>query len=244
MGYWCTLHFFDDKKFYNDVIPEFKGEKGNLAPAYLDFLKVHITGGISRLSSSKINTLIKNLEKNTIKISNSFDKEFKRHHNYHKIDDYQRQIAYLGKLEGYYDFCKFFEYYLFKKCADFFPHIPLGKGGVSRNFLLDINSLSCSIISELDNWNPFFCDDLMGIGNWLTNEDVELLYLDKENLCFESNARAAAFLKFLEIAYKNKLGFIAGVGMREDNLEQLPKNKLLSPKFWKNIDTTGMLFKR
>lgn len=68
----------------------------------------------------------------------------------------------------------------------------------------------------------------MGITNWITHEDVILLFLDKENLHFEDSELAEAFLKLLDIAHKNKLGFIMGVDMRESELELLSKNKLLA----------------
>lgn len=67
----------------------------------------------------------------------------------------------------------------------------------------------------------------MGITSWITNEDIQLLFLDKENLYFEDNDLAKAFLTLLDTAHKNKLGFIMGVDMRESELELLSKNKLL-----------------
>ena len=83
----------------------------------------------------------------------------------------------------------------------------------------------------------------MGISNWITNEDVELLYLDKENLYFEGDTYATEFMTLLEIAQKNKLGLIMGIDMRECTLELLPKNKLISYDIWIETDTRGLLFK-
>jgi len=48
----------------------------------------------------------------------------------------------------------------------------------------------------------------------------------------------------LEIAYQHKFGFITGVDMREDRLEELPSNKLISKEIWKKLNTEGMLLQR
>jgi len=227
MGYWRTLHLFDDKKFYKEVVPELKGEIGDLTQPCLEFLKYYTTGGISHLSTEKLNSLVEQNIQRIISISNSLDETFKIHHEFHKITNYDSQNLFLSSLDGHYEFCKFLEYYLFKTCADFNPHLGLGKGGISRNFNIHIKTLSYNIIEELDDWNDFLSQDSMGITNWITNEDIQLLFLDKENLHFEDNDLAKAFLTLLDIAHKNKLGFIMGVDMRESELELLSKNKLL-----------------
>ncbi|MCV9932503.1 hypothetical protein OIU80_09425 [Flavobacterium sp. LS1R47] len=227
MGYWRTLHLFDDKKFYKEVVPELKGEIGDLTQSCLEFLKYYTTGGISHLSTEKLNSLVEQNIQRIISISNSLDETFKIHHEFHKITNYDSQNLFLSSLDGHYEFCKFLEYYLFKTCADFNPHLGLGKGGISRNFNIHIKTLSYNIIEELDDWNDFLSQDSMGITNWITNEDIQFLFLDKENLHFEDNDLAKAFLTLLDIAHKNKLGFIMGVDMRESELELLSKNKLL-----------------
>ncbi|MBW1658716.1 hypothetical protein [Flavobacterium quisquiliarum] len=227
MGYWCSLHLFDDKKFYSKVVPELKGEIGDLTEACREFLKYYLVGGISRFSEGEINSLIEENIRKIVFISNSLDESFKIHHEFHKINNYDAQISFIGKLDGHYEFCKFLEYYIFKTCADYNPHLGLGKGGVFRNFNIPMKTLSCDIIGELDNWNDFLSQDRMGIANWITYEDVELLFYDKENLHFEDNERADTFLELLDVAYKNKLGFIVGIDMRETQLELLYENKLL-----------------
>ncbi|PBJ13614.1 hypothetical protein [Flavobacterium sp. ACN6] len=228
MGYWCSLHLFDDRKFYREVVPQLKGEAGDLTEASREFLKHYFVGGISHLSEEKINSLIEQNNQSVISISKAMNQTFKIHDEFEKITDYESQKLFLGKLEWHYEFSKFLEYYLFKTCADYNPHLGLGKGGVSRNFTINSKTVTCNIIDELDNWNDFLLQDGMGIANWITHEDVELLFLDKENLHFEDNERAESFLELLDIAYKNKLGFIIGIDMQERQLELLYKNKLLT----------------
>lgn len=227
MGYWCSLHLFDDKKFYREVVPQLKGEIGDLTEASREFLKHYLVGGTSHLSDERLNALIEQNNHRIISISKSMDETFKIHYEFDKITGYENKIYFVGQLDGHYEFCEFMEYYLFKTCADFNPYLGLGKGGVSRNFNIARKTISCNVMSELDNWNDFFSQGMMGITNWITHEDVELLFLDKENLHFEDNERAESFLELLSVAYKNKLGFIVGVDMRERQLELLYENKLL-----------------
>jgi hypothetical protein len=241
MGYWCTLHLFDDKKFYKQLVPALKGEDSDLANYCFEFLKSHIVGGINKLSLQEVNKIVMQTIHNIISISNSLDKDFKINSDYEKIENYDSRMQFLGNTEGYYDFCKFFEYMVFNTCADFNPHLPLGKGGVSRNFEIGINTFACSVMAELDYWNEFLCGDLMGITNWITHEDVEILYLDKENLHFTDNKIAEGFMSLLEVAYYNQLGFIAGVDMREERLKLLPGNKLVKPETWTNEKSIGLL---
>lgn len=244
MGYWCTLHLFDDKKFYKEIVPTLKGETGDLTADCQEFLKSHVTGSTSRLSKQELEKLVNETIKNIVSISNSFDKNFKINSEYQKIENYDAKLAFLNSSDKHYDFCKFFEYYIFKTCVDFFPHLPLGKGGVSRNFEISAEALSDSITGELDNWNDFFCFYTTGITNWISHEDVQYLYLDKDNLKHDDNERAKAFLSLLEIAHSNELSFITGVDMRDEILELLPNNKTVKPETWTLENSVGLIWKR
>jgi hypothetical protein len=242
MGYWRTLHLFDDKKFYKEVVPKFKGKTGDLTNDCLEFLKSHVTGGLNHLSEQQIINLVNQTIENIISISKTFDEIFKTNFDYQKIENYDTQRHFLNKLEGHYEFCKFFENYIFKTCADFLPHLPLGKGGVSRNFDMKIKTLSYALVTDLDDWNEFLtCDG--GITNWITHEDIEYLYLDKENLRFEDNPIAEGFLSLLEIAHDNRLGLIMGVDMREDKLARLQSYKLVPKEKWDLASKEGLIVK-
>ena len=244
MGYWRTLHLFDDKKFYKEIVPTLKGETGDLTADCQEFLKSHVTGSTSRLSKQELEKLVNETIKNIVSISNSFDKTFKINSEHQKIGDYNDQIEFLNKSDIHYDFCKFFEFYIFKTCADFFPHLPLGKGGVMRQFKLSPETLSYSIIGELDDWNPSFHYDGMGITNWLTYEDLQYLYLDKENLNHDDDSLGEEFLSLLETAHSSEIGFITGVDMRENILELLPNNKIVKPGTWTLENSSELIWKR
>ncbi|MFD1601897.1 hypothetical protein ACFSJW_17770 [Flavobacterium artemisiae] len=244
MGYWCSLHLFDDSKFYCEVIPVLKGETGDLTEICLQFLKTHLVGGISRFTEAERERMVENYVEKFISISKSFDETFKKQDEFIQKISYEERNKFLSTLDAHYEFCRFFEYYLFAACADFFPHLGLGKGGVSRRFEIPARTVTENVISELDNWNEFFSAYGMGITNWISNEDVQILYLDKENLKFEDSELAEGFLTLLEIAYNNNLGLVCGVDMNEKALELLPQNKLFDKDFWKKQKQTGIWFER
>ncbi|MBE8728098.1 hypothetical protein [Flavobacterium hungaricum] len=244
MGHWCSLHLFDDSKFYCEVIPVLKGETGDLTEMCLEFLKTHLVGGISRFTEVEIERMVENYVEKFILISRSFDETFKNQDEFIQKISYEERKKNISNLDAHYEFCRFFEYYLFASCADFFPHLGLGKGGVSRRFEIPSRTVAENIISELDNWNEFLAAYGMGITNWISSEDVEILYLDRENLKFEDNESAEFFLQLLEIAYNHNLGFVCGVDMNEESLELLPQNKLLSKEFWLEQKLTGVRLER
>lgn len=243
MGYWRTLHLFDDRKFYTETVPALKGETGDLTDDCREFLKSHVLGGTLHLSKQELEKLVNKTVEKIISISNSLDKTFKVSSPHQKVANTNDEMAFLNNLEGYYDFTRFFEYYIFKTCADFSPHLALGKGGVLRNFEISSKTLSCSIIEELDDWNNFFCFHGMGITNWISHEDLQYLYLDKENLKHDGNEKAKAYLTLLEIANANELGFIMGVDMREEILQLLPDHKTVKPGTWNPQNLSGLIWK-
>ncbi|WP_294282890.1 hypothetical protein [uncultured Chryseobacterium sp.] len=244
MGYWCTLHLFDNKKFYSEVVPVLKGETGDLTADCQEFLKSHLTGSTLRLSKQELEKLVNKTIETIVSISNAFDKTFKINSEHQKIGDDNAQIEFLSNLDIHYDFCRFFEFYIFKTCADFFPHLPLGKGGIMRQFKRSPETLFYSIIGELDDWNPSFHYAGMGIANWLTHEDLQYLYLDKENLKYDDDSLAEDCLLLLEVAHNNELDFITGVDMNENILELLPNHKIVKPETWTLETSSELIWKR
>lgn len=242
MGYWRTLHLFDDRKFYTETVPALKGEAGDLTADCREFLRSHVTGSTLHLSEQELEKLVNETIEHIVSISNSLDETFKINSEYQKVENTNTEMAFCNDLEGYYEFSKFFEYYTFKTCADFFPHLGLGKGGVSRNFERSEKALSYSVLEDLDDWNNFLCFDRMGITNWIPHEDLQYLYLDKENLKHDGNEPAEAFLTLLEIAHDHKLGFIMGVDMREEILRSLPGNKTVKPGTWTLQNLSGLIW--
>lgn len=244
MGVWNTLHLFDINEFYENRVPILRGEKGSLENDYKEFLKSYKIGGISKLSSSE---LIKQIEKSVseiIKISNLFDPTFRTHKIYDSIESWDEKRKYLNDNEYYYEFDSFFEYYIFKYCADFYPHLSCGKGGLFSRLNPKVSSIGYEILSIIEN-ESFFSPDSMGIINWISTEETELLsnsgndfnkrnYQEGENLYFDQ------FMHFFDIASSNKLGLIRGQDMRENILEKLPQYKLIEKNEWINYNFGGI----
>jgi hypothetical protein len=64
-----------------------------------------------------------------------------------------------------------------------------------------------------------------GLINWVTNEDLQLLWMDKENI-YSADAKTdnyfSDFCTFIEIALENNLGVISGTNMNESTLKLIP----------------------
>lgn len=244
MGYWCTLHLFDQERFQTDGIPKLRGERGDLVSLYEQFLHQHRVGGTAHLPKSEVNDLVCLGLENIHEIANTFDLAFKVISAFHSKENYDEQIQYINRLDGHYEFCRFFEYYLFRDYADFFPHIPLGKGGVGRNFETVDDSNEELIIGELDYWNEFLSWDTSGITNWTGPDEAKLLFLGIERLRPLNGERADAILRMVEVAHEFGLGLISGVDLNESLLERLPGNKLVPASRWNKMKVEGILFGR
>ncbi|MGG8496741.1 hypothetical protein ACQY1Q_10010 [Tenacibaculum sp. TC6] len=241
MGSWNTVHLFDVSKFYNDIIPTLRGEKGSLKNDYIDFLKLSRIGGINDLSDYDLKKLTNESISKIIRISNQFDSIFKIHKIYNNIKPWEEQRKYLNDNEYYYTFNMFFEYSIFKYCADFHPHIYTGKRGLNSVLAPKKNTIANEILDNLENFNTFFCADNTGVGNWINIEDTNILFNCKEDLFSKPPYDEDDYnyfkkiIKLIEIASSNNLGLIRGIDLRESMLEKLPGNKLIEESYWKNF---------
>ncbi|TPN87933.1 hypothetical protein [Aquimarina algicola] len=238
MGAWNTLHLFDINKFYNDAVPLFLGEKGSIRDDYLDFLKSYVFGGIEHLSNTELQNRINKSIVSLKEIANQFDSDFKKHKEYDFIKSEKEKQNYLDKHPEYYEFGAFFEYYIFKYCADFFPHIVCSKYGLLSILDPKRNSIGYEILRNLENYDNFFCPDGDGIVGWISIEDTEILlnckedFFSKDDCDDDDYSYLESFMKLVEIATNNKLGLIRGQDMREWTLERLPQFKLLPKNNW------------
>ncbi|GFD75427.1 hypothetical protein KUL113_48470 [Tenacibaculum sp. KUL113] len=238
MGRWNTLHLFDVKKFYNDIIPTLRSEKGCFKNDYIEFLSSYRIGGISNLEPSKLEKIIDDSISKVIQISNQFDLSFTHHSKYNNLGPYDDEIAYLNEDEFNYEFNNFFEYYIFKYCADFFPYIICGKHGLLSNLDPKRNSIGYEILCILENYHNFFCAYGEGIVGWTSVEDTKVLlnckedFFSKKPYTNDDYEYLEGFIKLVEIATNNKLGLIRGQDMRKWALEKLPQFKLINENHW------------
>ncbi|TCI84802.1 hypothetical protein [Tenacibaculum sp. M341] len=239
MGYWNTLHLFDDNKFYKELVPVLRGEKGCLQNDFIEFLRLYRTGGITDLSLEELKKKTDTSVSKIIEISNKFNSNFKAH-NLNSDENHSLQ-----NNEFHYEYSRFFEYYVFKYCADFYPHLPTGKGGLLSELDPKDNSIAFEILENLEDFNSVFLSD-GGIINWIDLEDIEILIMSKDELFSigpydeEIMDYFENYIKLFEIALSNKLGLIRGRDMIEQSLEKLPKYKLIEKEKWIEYSFEGI----
>jgi hypothetical protein len=235
MGDWNTLHHFDSKKFYSKIVPDLRGE-GHLLRNYFN----------SKFGKYIVYDNGKNEERITdiIKFSQFLDDEFKIHETLLSIRNREKNVneeynSFLKKLkkdeEDFYrkneriieDFNLILTLIIFSECASFNPHLILGRsiftgcvntkpGSIAEYITTDFtnNELGSIFYPCASNCNGFI--------NWVTNEDLQLLWLDRENLHSagkDADKYFSDFYKFMEIAIENDLGVISGTNMNEGILK-------------------------
>lgn len=240
MGVWNTLHLFDTNEFYENRVPILLGKKGALENDYIDFLKSYRIGGVSKLSACEITKLTNESVSEIIKISNLFDPTFRIHKIYDNIETWDEKIKHLNDNEYYYEFKSFLEYYIFKYCADFYPHLHCSKGGLFSSLNPKTNSIGHEILNIIETHNSFFSID-GGILNWISIDETKLLSNCRKDFNKEGkNHYFDELLHFFDIASSNELGLIRGQDMRENILEKLPQYKLIKKEDWLNYNLDGI----
>lgn len=236
MSDWNTLHHFDDKKFYSEIVPDFKTD-GQLLKRYFNSeLAKYILYGTDTTNEDRIAEILR--------FTKHLDKDFKTHEilfNIHKrkkginetytnfIKKFYEDEINFRKINGHIieDINHILTLIIFSECAAFNPHLILGRnifiGCVSANPKSIAQELiSKFIYSELGSIFYSSRSDCNGFINWVTNEELQLLWLDKENV-YPSNKNASKyysdFCKFIEIALDNNLGVISGTNLNEQILK-------------------------
>lgn len=231
MGSWNTLHHFDDKKFYSTIVPDLQSE-GHLLRNYFnsEFGKYIVYDNDQ--NEGRITDIIK--------FSQFLDDEFKIHETLLSIqtrnksvnEDYNHFIKKKYKDEDDFyrkngqiieDINLVLTLIIFSECASFNPHLILGRSIFTGCVSAKPGSVAEDIISDFTNnesGSIFYSShsNCNGIINWVTNEDLQLLWLDKENLHSagkDADKYFSDFYKFIEIAIENDLGVISGTNMNE-----------------------------
>ena len=238
MGDWNTLHHFDNKKFYSEIVPDLKGN-GQLLKKYFnsEFGK-YIAYGNDK-NDERIDEILK--------FSHLLDSDYKSHKvlldiqtrkkgineeyssfiqkRYQDEENFQRTNGHIIE-----DINLILTLIIFSECAAFNPHLILGRSILKGCVNAKPKSVSEEIISNLINnelGSIFYSSrsNCNGFINWVTYEDLELLWLDKENLYptdKDSEKYFSDFFKFIEIALENELGVISGTNMNEEILKLIP----------------------
>jgi hypothetical protein len=235
MGNWHTLHLFNDKIFYQDLVPKFKNHKYNLRQEYLEYMKHNTTGGINQYEVEELNRIIDNSIRDIRFHTDKMNEEFKVHSEYNFIEGYKNKRKYLSNYPIVYSLGCFMEFMIFSKCADFYPQKTLGKAGLRVE--ASKNSVADEILVNINFYDSIFiADDYSGIFGWITNEEVELLYYSKNQLINHD----AGFINLLDKAFEYKLGLVIGVNMHEGVLKRLDSFKLIPIEKWDNSSLEGL----
>lgn len=232
MGDWNTLHHFDDRKFYSRIVPDFKKDGQLLNQYFNSDLGKYIVYGTDTNNEGRIAEILR--------FCQLLDKDFKTHETLFNIQTRKKGIneVYADFIKKLYqdeaDFQKanghiiedlnhILTLIIFSECAAFNPHLILGRSIFTGCVSATPKSIAQDIISKFTDkklGSIFYSSrsNCNGFINWVTNEELQLLWLDKENIYSadkDTDKYFADFCKFIEIALDNNLGVISGTNMNE-----------------------------
>lgn len=258
MGDWNTLHIFDDRQFYERLVPDFK-DKGELFKSHMDSLLGKYILWDNSNSQARTQQMVE--------LCRQLLPDFKHHEKYYEIqcrkkmltesyadfifkqnqDETHFQHANAGVIE---DINILLTLIIFSECASFNPHLILGRRIFTGNVDAKAGSVADGVISKISQagsgtiyyGNRSNCN---GLTNWVTNEELELLWLDRDNLYVPpdgSKEYLQEFLEFAELALQYECGFISVTNVNERTLTMIENPRLkieVDPKQkgWKSIIT-------
>ena len=239
MGVWNTAHFFHPTKFKEFVIPLMKGRQSNLDEEYLHYLSVGRTGGIGNLNQHQLDELVEKGVQNILKISQDFDEDLDFHKVYNESTKKEVIDAYLKTVDTY-SFGMFFDFLVFKYCADFFPYFICGKSGLMGKDLFEYNSIGYDLIHNLEYKGNLgnsgiplrnYERDGIGIRGWLDREELEFLNMEKAKMNIR-DGYPDELLMMINYAKENDLSLVSGQDLRESILSPF-SYKFVSQEYFK-----------
>lgn len=239
MSDWNTLHLFDSKRFYGKVVPEIRND-GQIIDNYLRSKLYRFITHIEHIED-KILDKIRSFSK-------KFDDSFKIYFELQEIQNVKKGIGenyqefikkkngeieqfYRKYSEEIYHFSTVLPLIVFSECAQFNPHLILGRKIFRSNISANKNTIAeecCNKILETEI-GGISHSDTGHIINWLTHQEVKMLWMDIENLNVSNQASDQYyrdFINFLKIAIDNELGFISISNVREDILKMIETSHL------------------
>jgi hypothetical protein len=242
MGDWNTLHIFDDRYFYQHLVPDFK-DKGAIFKRYMDSLLGKYILGDNSNSEARVQGFVE--------LCCQLKPDFKRHETYYEIqsrkkmpaelyadfifkqnqdeDHFQRTKA--GVIE---DINNLLTLIIFSECASFNPHLILGRRIFTGNVHAKPGSVADDVITRITEnelgsiYYPGRAN-CFGLTNWVTNEELQLLWLDRDNLYAPpdgSEEYLQEFLEFAQLALQHECGFISVTNVNERVLNMIEDPKL------------------
>jgi hypothetical protein len=231
MGDWRTLHLFDKTKYIKEIIPQVRNLDTYL-PVFLNEKHSRWLKGFSIPTEEII--------KDTIGLTSELDEELSCHPELVKLNQitnknydnyYSNRENFIRQRQASIEF---FEYLIietiFSSVADFNPHFILGKRMFEGILDAKNNSIAEELTSKITSQNESSILDVIdgGIINWLSAEEVHLLYMDRENIIpldEEGIDYVDEFKEFLKYASERNLGLISLRNPRESDLTRLQRNE-------------------
>jgi hypothetical protein len=230
MGDWRTLHLFDKTKYLHEIVPKVR--------ALENYLTVFLND--KHLSYLKwFNTPIEEIIKKTIKLVSELDDELSCHPEMIKLSqipnkNYENCYLHVESfIRQTQPSIEFFEYLIietiFTYVADFNPYFVMGKRIFEGAIETREYSIARELTSKIRSQNKGSILDVIdgGIINWLSKEEVKLLYFDKDSISpsnDESFEYVIEFKELLKYASENNLGLISLRNPREYELCHLNIN--------------------
>lgn len=239
MGYWTTIHFFDDNLFKEYTVPALRN--GDIRDDCIEYLRLYEANTLSRYTLEELMDRSSTMASDIQACAQCFDETFQKHCVFDTATTYEEHQRAVEKTKGYHDFANFFEYFVFKTCADFYPHLPCGRYGSIQEIECKPHSIAEYLVGKLGSGigSTFFHAELSGIISWLTAEEVTMLYLDKENISSkrqEEEYTLQALYTMIDIAFANKKGLLLGAEMFESILAKFPSSKVIPQEKLLGID--------
>jgi hypothetical protein len=256
MGDWNTLHIFDDRYFYERLVPDFK-DKGEVFKSYMDSLLGKYILWDNSNSEARTRQLVAFCRELTT--------DFKVHKKYFEIQGRKKMptevyAEFISKqidddehfrhtnADAIEDLNRLLTLIIFTECASFNPHLVLGRRIFTGNVDAKAGSIADNIITRItynELGSPYYgnMSNCNGLTNWITNEDLQLLWLDRNNLYSPpdgSQEYLQEFLAFTELALQHDCGFISVTNVNESTLTMIETSKVkinVDPKEkgWKSV---------
>lgn len=256
MGDWNTLHIFNDRHFYTNIAPDLRN-KGELLQRYFNSqLGKYI---LWDNSNSEVRT------RQMVDLCRDLKSDFKVHTTLFEIEARQKKPTEVyadfkdkqsqdydqfmhAHADAIEDLNRILTLILFTECAAFNPHLVLGRRIFTGNVTAKAGSVASGVIDMIPcrESGSFYYSNMSncnGLMNWVTYEELQLLWLDKDNLLVPDGTDEqylTEFLQFVELALQHESGLLSVTNVNEQVLNAIPEPTLqidIDPKEkgWKSI---------
>lgn len=239
MSDWNTLHLFDSKRFNKEILPEII-EGGPMIETFLKSKLYWYLTRIDKISDELlygIKEFLKDFDydlrfhKELFEVESQIEISAQNDREYWKKKRQKTELFRAKYKSEIYHFTSLLPLIMFSECAQFNPHLILGRWMFNSNILTTPGSIAkeaCDAMTDM-RMAVIGHSDIGHVMNWLTFEEVRMLWLDIHNVnpkTEDARQYYDDFVKFIRIAMERKLGFISVSNIREDVMTLIEKPNL------------------